>query len=221
MKQAINILLAYLTCTDPVMITKWENILNSFWHKDDGQVITKIEEVGGNWQFTTIDGEGNETVTEIAQYTEPANFPISKITGLQSALDGKVLKEVGKGLSTEDFTTALKTKLENLTQYVAPNSEEIAYINGLQDALNALQDNINTVSDAIDNGAQVVLYCRNYRLYKENGNTEIYPQAGEELKGRGDGSLYGGEIVHLTAIADIADPSTWADSDFNFISSTP
>lgn len=217
MKQALNILLAYLTCTDPVMVTKWQNILASFWHKDDGDVITNIVKIGSNWEFTTIDGDGNETVTVIEQYEEPANFNIAKITGLQTALDGKVDKETGKALSSNDFTTALKTKLENLSQYVKPNSEEISYINGLQDALNLLQDNINQVSDSIGQGNPVVLYWKGYRLYKELGNTELYPQAGEELKGRGDGAFFGGEIVHMTAIADVPDPVAAADADFNLI----
>ncbi|PIB28924.1 hypothetical protein BFP77_08380 [Maribacter sp. 4U21] len=221
MKQALNILLAYLTCTDPVMITKWENILASFWHKDDGQVLTNIAQNGTDWEFTTVDGDGNETVTTIAQYQEPANFPISKITGLQGALDGKVDKVTGKQLSTEDFTTTLKNKLDTLTQYVKPESEPIGYIDGLQDFLDALQDSINTLSDAVMQGNPVIIYVRGYRLYKESGNTEIYPQAGEEVKGRGDGSLFGGEIVHCTAKADIADPGTWANTDFNLIDSNP
>jgi len=213
--------LAYLTCTDPVMINKWENILASFWHKDDGQVITNIAQSGNDWVFTTVDGDGNETVTTIAQYQEPANFSIGKITGLQTALDGKVDKVPGKQLSTEDFTTTLKNKLDTLTQYVKPASEPIGYIDGLQDILTGLADGLASLSDAVAAGNPVIVYVRGYRLYKELGNTEIYPQAGEELKGRGDGSLFGGEIVHLTAKADIPDPSTWANANFNFIDSNP
>ena len=38
----------------------------------------------------------------------------SNVTGLVSALGGKVDKVTGKGLSKNDFTDALKTKLENL-----------------------------------------------------------------------------------------------------------
>lgn len=42
---------------------------------------------------------------------EPDQHPISAITGLADALDSKVDKQTGKGLSTEDYTSAEKAKL--------------------------------------------------------------------------------------------------------------
>ena len=52
---------------------------------------------------------------------KPTTFPpdahthaISDVTGLQTALDGKVDKVTGKGLSTEDYTTAEKSKLAGI-----------------------------------------------------------------------------------------------------------
>lgn len=50
--------------------------------------------------------------------TSDAEKPISNAT--QTALDNKVDKETGKGLSTNDFTTAEKDKLKN----IAPNANE-------------------------------------------------------------------------------------------------
>ena len=40
--------------------------------------------------------------------------PISAITGLQNALNAKVDKETGKGLSTNDFSDIYKTMLETI-----------------------------------------------------------------------------------------------------------
>lgn len=45
------------------------------------------------------------------QTGNPHGTSMADITGLVSAIDGKVDKVTGKGLSTEDFTTAEKTKL--------------------------------------------------------------------------------------------------------------
>lgn len=60
---------------------------------------------------TTLD-ELQEVVDFIkANRTDLENLGISNIAGLQSALDTKVDKVAGKGLSTEDYTTAEKTKL--------------------------------------------------------------------------------------------------------------
>lgn len=49
-----------------------------------------------------------------ANRDELQSLGISNIAGLQTALDSKVDKIVGKQLSTEDFTTAFKTKLEGV-----------------------------------------------------------------------------------------------------------
>lgn len=68
---------------------------------------------------TTLD-----QLQEIVNYikdnrTDLDSLNIAAIAGLQTALDSKVDVIVGKGLSTEDFTTAFKTKLQN----IADNAE--------------------------------------------------------------------------------------------------
>ena len=67
--------------------------------------------------------------------TSDTNKPIS--TATQTALNSKVDKVAGKGLSTEDYTTAEKTKLTGLSNYTKPASEPISYITGLQTALDS------------------------------------------------------------------------------------
>ena len=60
---------------------------------------------------------------------------MSMITGLDSALDGKVDKVNGKGLSTEDYTTAEKNKLAGIAaganKYVHPSTHPVGMITGL------------------------------------------------------------------------------------------
>lgn len=67
--------------------------------------------------------------------TSDLNKPIS--TATQTALNSKVDKVAGKGLSTEDYTTTEKTKLTGLSNYTKPVSEPISYITGLQTALDS------------------------------------------------------------------------------------
>jgi hypothetical protein len=50
--------------------------------------------------------------------------PISDVTGLQTALDNKVDKVSGKGLSTEDYTTAEKTKLSGIATGATANDTD-------------------------------------------------------------------------------------------------
>ena len=72
----------------------------------------------------TSDNVDLDSLQEVVDYIEANkatldSLGISNISGLQTALDGKVDVIVGKGLSAEDFTTALKTKLQN----IADNAE--------------------------------------------------------------------------------------------------
>lgn len=80
---------------------------------------------------------------------------ISTVSGLQASLDSKVDKVAGKGLSTEDFTTAEKTKLSGVATGATKNqtdayllsrtnhtgSQPINTVSGLQVALDSKADN--------------------------------------------------------------------------------
>lgn len=204
MVTALNILLSYLTCTDPVMVNKWNNILASFWHKDEGSVVTEISTTATELTLKTKAANGQVTTTTVALYQEPNEFPISKITDLQGILNGKVNTVVGKQLSEEDFTTVLKNKLDALNNYVHPESHTIGEVDGLNEILTELQGTLNAISDAlaglIDN---YFIKWNDYRLYKLPGNTELYPQTGEEIQGRGDGRYLNGNWIHGEAKRDL------------------
>ncbi len=58
-----------------------------------------------------------DTLKELADYLATHQ---NEYTALVSSIGGKVDKVSGKGLSTNDFTTALKTKLEGLSNYTLP-----------------------------------------------------------------------------------------------------
>lgn len=193
MKQTRPVLVNYLTCQDPVMVNKWQNILDSFWHKDDGKLVTSflLEEHQATISF--IDGNGAASQLIIPIYKEPATFEISKINGLQNALNNKVDKIVGKGLSTQDFTTELKDKLEGLENYVHPESHSIAEVDGLQDILDQLGQNDIDLNQYIQNVQNMIppdmglRSWNDYLWYKSSANLGTNPIANEMLEGRGDG----------------------------------
>ena len=71
-----------------------------------------------------------------------------------SALEDKVDKVTGKQLSTEDFTTALKTKLEGLSNY---NDAEISTaVSNLQTQLNTLVS--GNANDAINSFNEIIAF---------------------------------------------------------------
>lgn len=136
MKQAINVLLAYLTCEEPVMQNKWLNLLSSFWHKDQGMLLKSITAQTGGYKVTMAKGDDTTIEQVISIPTLPNSQDIAFINGLQDALNTKVDKVSGKGLSTQDFTTTLKQKLEALENYIHPDFHQISEIEGLQEVLN-------------------------------------------------------------------------------------
>lgn len=148
MKQALNILIAYLTCTDPVIQNKWNNLLHSYWHKDSGWLLKSITAQAGGYKFTIVDGDGNDVDHIINIPTIPNSQPISYIQDLQTTLDNKVDKVAGKGLSTNDFTTTLKNKLDGLANYVHAEFHQISEIEGLQGLLDtfAVYENLAEVA---------------------------------------------------------------------------
>lgn len=76
---------------------------------------------------------------------------------ITAALNNKIDKVTGKGLSTEDFTTVLKTKLEGLTNY-----DDTA----IQNAVNGLTTQLNTLvngdaSTAIESFNEITAFLAN------------------------------------------------------------
>ncbi|MFT5890880.1 MAG: hypothetical protein ACI9Y7_000978, partial [Dokdonia sp.] len=122
-------------------------LIDSFLHKDAGVAIKSINLNGdGNFVFTFSDN-----TTEIIKQL-PDELPISFITDLQNQLDVKVDKEANKQLSTQDFTTALKSKLEQLENYVHPATHSIAEIENLQQSLDR---KVGTTGNETINGLKV------------------------------------------------------------------
>lgn len=94
---------------------------------------------------------GTDTTTAIETFQEVLDFLagvtddetlVGKITALQTAINGKVDKESGKGLSTNDFTTEEKQKLAGLSNY--NDSALQTAVNNLQTALANVYTKVQT-----------------------------------------------------------------------------
>ena len=103
----------------------------------------------------TYMSDGRTVEDAINEIPTPEN--LSKYATKQEVTDGlggKVDKVSGKGLSTEDFTSALKTKLEGLSNY---NDTEIS------NAVSSLQTQLNTLvsgnaNDAINSFNEIIAF---------------------------------------------------------------
>lgn len=95
--------------------------LTTNYLRKDSSYITKLE---GLANIKTV-GE-NLNVSEDGQLT----VDLSSYATTQSVSEGYVAKEEGKGLSTEDFTTELKTKLEGIEASANVNVIESISIDG-------------------------------------------------------------------------------------------
>ena len=128
---------------------------------DLGNVLTEHQDISGK----------QDTISDLATIREGASkgatalqsVPTEYVTETElnnkgyatiSALEDKVDKVTGKQLSTEDFTTALKTKLEGLSNY---NDAEIS------SAVSSLQTQLNTLvsgnaNDAINSFNEIIAF---------------------------------------------------------------
>ena len=110
-----------------------DNGLLYFWQKIKSKFLTNVAYDSTNKKLTkTINGTTSDIVTVSTiktalnlsksdvglgnvDNTSDANKPIS--TATQTALNGKVDTVSGKGLSTNDFTTTLKNKLDGIAYF--------------------------------------------------------------------------------------------------------
>jgi hypothetical protein len=130
----------------------------------DGQVYTEVPVVPRHDQ---LDGRdlGN-------------SHPIEAITGLQDALDGKVDAVEGKGLSTEDYTTEEKEKLDGIEAGAEANRVATVKVNGA--ALTPDADRAVDVEVPSGYGTELVLGTTTLTMRKGDG-TESAVEIGNPL----------------------------------------
>ena len=179
-QQSIDILKNYLTCDDPAIQTKYFNILDSFWHKTNGDLLLGIIEQDTLIRFEFTGGKS----IDVPKPTDP-ELGIEDITGLIAALESKVNKTPGKGLSTNDFTNTLKDKLDNLVNYTHPASHSMSMIDGLQNALDDKVDKENgktlTSNDFTDTLLAKLESIERAELHLANKLTQIPGKVADDL----------------------------------------
>ena len=157
---------------------------------------------------------------------ELENLGVSNITGLQSALDSKVDKVSGKGLSTEDFTSAFKTKLEgietgaevnvatNLGNSASSNSVTLTSSTGTNTSISAattLDAGVMSAADktklaGIETGAEV---NPSTTASRTSSSTSVVLQARAMNDHRTSGD-HDGRYVQLTGNQTISDTKTFS-----------
>ncbi|WP_299627764.1 hypothetical protein [uncultured Tenacibaculum sp.] len=139
MKTSIDILKSWFQTGDKPTENQFENLIDSFHHKDDGNIITNYEvSKNGDIIFTFSDGN----ITKIEKFVLPNTMPLNFIDDLISILNSKVDKVTGKQLSDENFSLELKQKLETLENYIHPELHQITEVDGLQEAIESKVDKI-------------------------------------------------------------------------------
>ena len=110
-KQSLNTIKNWFkTRLKPTQAQFWDT-WDSFWHKDDSIPTTSVTNLdnilnskASTQSFTNLQTSVGQSITEI----------VNEIVLLADNVAGKVDSEEGKQLSTEDFTTPLKEKLEGI-----------------------------------------------------------------------------------------------------------
>lgn len=120
--------------------------------KVNNSIPTNVSQLDNDSNFVTED-----TVSELIR-VEFEKLPEQDVSGqISAALTDYVKKVEGKGLSTNDFTNELKTKLEGITPY--DPSELEAEISKLETALNTLVG--GNASNAIESFNEIIAFLKN------------------------------------------------------------
>ena len=116
------------------------------------------------------DNTSLDTLQEVVDYIETNRntlnaLSISNITGLQAALNAKQNSESGKGLSTEDFTSPFKSKLEGIADNAEVNvnadwtatSGDAQILNKPSDLTVLSSHNVEELSDITSAGSGAII----------------------------------------------------------------
>lgn len=136
-------------------------------HQNISHLATRMELIEGlSTKVNKIEGKGlsteDFTTSEKQKLSGLSNYDDTTVRNLikahegevRSALSTKVDKVTGKGLSTEDFTTLLKNKLEGLSNY--DDSSLSKAVTSLQEQFNLLVG--GNPSDAINSFNEIISF---------------------------------------------------------------
>lgn len=154
------------------------------------QLATKVDKVDGSRLMTTaegdklaaiaagaqvnaIDGVSSEfTISDDGKVLSVKAITQSKVTGLTDELAKKVDKETGKGLSSNDFTDELLTKLNGIESGANANVLEVVKMGGTALAISEKGVDI-PVSSAESLGVVKSSTAANMVAVKDNGEMEV------------------------------------------------
>lgn len=124
----------------------------NFRQAEPGDVVLGINKeeyvwTGSNWRLLGDEGsyavKGSITNADIA---DGAEINIGKIANLSNLLNTKVDKVEGKALSTNDFTTEYKQKLDDIEENAQRNLIEHIYINGTEAIPSVIDGKANSLA---------------------------------------------------------------------------
>jgi hypothetical protein len=121
----------------------------------------------GGTNATTVVGAKTNLLLQNVDNTSDLNKPLS--TASQTALNTKVDKVIGKDLSTEDFTTSEKTKLDAITGTNTGDQDLTSFATTTSVALKANTADVNTeLATKVDKVTGKVLSSNDYTTVEKN-----------------------------------------------------
>ena len=191
------------------------------------RIISLTGDVSGSVSF---DGS-KDVAIEVTILDDSHNHIISNIDGLQSALDKKVNAVEGKGLSTNDYTTAEKNKLAGIAAGAEVNvnadwnaNSGDAQILNKPTALSSFTNDEGFIDNTVSNLANYYLKTETYTQTEINnliGNiATITISAVDSLPERGQSN-----VIYLTpkvggSATNVKDEYLWTGSAFEKIGDT-
>ena len=204
-KVSRSLLLQYNKCA--ALATRYSNILDSFWHKDDKIPLSSLKTDPKTY---IVEGSDNVNLKGDGTADSPIEIYVNEVD-----ISNKVDKVSGKGLSTNDYTTSEKEKLINLKSFKTitdgTNSFEAA---NAADSLTFEGVVVDPTSRKIKVSSELSIRdIGNEEKYKSNidkrqgyfdvANKTYYPDI-KVYKANTGGAVYGNGLVTAGTIIDDA-----------------
>lgn len=121
-----------------------QNILANVNQRAGEGTVSNYNELDNKPKINNVTLVGNKTLEDLGIENYDDTEIIERLDSIDSDMLNKVDKELGKGLSTNDFTTDLKNKLNSLENY---DDTEI------ENKIQAINDTLDTLSDVATTGS--------------------------------------------------------------------
>lgn len=180
-----------LTDIANLKVTKQDSLIAGDWITIQNNTISTTVDIPT--QISDLPNDANYVnLNEVKNYVDPIDEALhsdiashgTRLSTLENAIQNKVDKVDGKGLSTNDFTTEYKTQLDDLSTTYATKQDLTDIINGAPEEYDTLKEIAEWIKSDESGSAAMTSDIATLKSYFTNGsaNKALADQSGNNIE---------------------------------------